>query len=82
MTPAVKQHSHTTIKVTQELRDRLKLQAKASGRTLGDQLAFLVKLGERQSHFEALSAAIAATPPELLASYEEETEYWDRVSGV
>ena len=75
------QHIHTTIKVTSDVRDRLKAQAKAGGRTLGEQLKFLAKLGERQARLDAMSAAMAATPPELMTTYDDEVEYWDSVNG-
>lgn len=75
-------HFHTTIKVSSELRDRLKEQASAGGLTLGEHLARLAELGERQLRFDALRAAIAATPPELMDSYREETSFWDGVADA
>ena len=67
----------TTIKVSSEVRDRLKTQANAAGRTLGDHLRHLADLGDRAGRFEALRIAIEATPAESLASYERETTEWD-----
>ncbi len=75
-------HFHTTIKVSSEMRDRLKEQARKEHRTLGEQLAYLLELGDRQAMFESMSAAIDATPPELMQSYEEESAYWERLSGA
>lgn len=77
MTAARSGHFHTTIKVSSELRDRLKAQAGARQLTLGDYLAKLAVIGERQMRLEAMHAAMSATAPELLESYREETEFWD-----
>jgi len=67
----------TTIKVSVDVRDRLKGQAAAAGRTLGDHLRHLADLGERSERFEALRTAIAATGPEDLKSYQDETKAWE-----
>jgi len=69
--------SATTIKVSTDVRDRLKLQAAAAGRTLGDHLRHLADLGDRASRFEALRMAIARSGPDELASYREETAAWE-----
>lgn len=69
----------TTIKVAPEVRDRLKRQASAAHRTLGEHLAHLAELGDRQSRFAALRAAIDATPTEALESYQAEVDAWDRI---
>ncbi len=69
----------TTIKVSNEVRDRLKTQAAAAHRTLGEHLAHLADLGERSERFVALRAAIAATEPTDIASYRAETTAWDRI---
>jgi hypothetical protein len=79
MTNASGEHFHTTIKVSSELRDRLKAQAGAHGLTLGDHLAKLAALGDKQLRYEAMEAAISATSPELMSSYREETEFWDSI---
>lgn len=73
-------HFHTTIKVTSELRDRLKVQADANGLTLGEQLSRLVEAAEREARLDAMAEAMAATPPEEMASYLEEVEFWDRIT--
>lgn len=67
----------TTIKVSTDVRDRLKQQATASGRTLGEHLRHLADLGDRAARFEALRAAIDATPPQARASYDREVAEWE-----
>lgn len=67
----------TTIKVRRDIRDRLKEQATAKHRTLGEHLDYLVSLADKQQRFERLKAEIIATSPEDLASYHEETEWWE-----
>lgn len=77
MTAVKDGHFHTTIKVTSDVRDRLKRQAGVNGLTLGEYLAKLADVGERQLRFEAMQAAIAAAPTDQLDSYNRETAYWD-----
>lgn len=72
----------TTIKVSSELRDRLKEQAAAERRTLGEQLEYLVSREEKDRDFEALRRAIAETSAEDMASYREETAWWDRATDA
>jgi predicted transcriptional regulator len=69
----------TTIKVSTEVRDRLKRQAAADGRTLGEHLAHIADLADRDRRLAHLHGAIAATSPELLDSYREELETWDEL---
>lgn len=69
----------TTIKVSTDVRDRLKAQAADAHRTLGEHLAHLADLGERQLRFDALRQAIAATPAEEMASYRAEVAAWERI---
>ncbi|MBS1883433.1 MAG: toxin-antitoxin system protein [Actinobacteria bacterium] len=71
----------TTIKVSSEVRDRLKGQAALAHRTLGQHLEYLANLGEREVRMAALGAAIRATSPEDLASWREEAGAWDRTEG-
>jgi hypothetical protein len=75
-------HAHTTIKVTTAVRDRLKAQAAADGQTLGEHLAYLADLGDRQLRFAMLKDAIDATPPEQLRSYREESAAWEAITNV
>ena len=69
----------TTIKVSNDVRDRLKVQAARAHRTLGEHLAHLADLGDREFRFEALRRAIADTPPELMESYATEVAAWEAV---
>jgi len=67
----------TTIKVSDELRDRLKAQAAEAGLTLGAHLAVLADLADRRQRINAVNAAIKATSRADLASYEAETRAWE-----
>ncbi len=69
----------TTIKVSTEVRDRLKKQAAQAHRTLGEHLAHLAELDDRQSRFVALRAAIDATSPKDMASYRDEADAWEHI---
>ncbi len=71
----------TTIKVSNEVRDRLKGQAALAHRTLGQHLEYLADLGERQARMASLRAAIQATSPADLDSYRQETSAWDRIEN-
>ncbi len=72
----------TTIKVSNDVRDRLKGQAALAHRTLGQHLEYLASLGEREARMASLRAAVQATSPEDLASYVEETRAWDRIENA
>ena len=69
--------SSTTIKVSRDLRDRLKQQAADENRTLGEHLDFLASLADRRRRFATLRKEIDATPSQLMESYHEETEWWE-----
>ena len=69
--------SPTTIKVSRELRDLLKRQAAEEHRTLGEHLAHLASLADKQRRLERLRAEVDATSPEDMASYREEAEWWE-----
>lgn len=71
----------TTIKVSTELRDQLKEQAKAEHRTMGEQLEHLVRAHSRERDFAALREAMSRMTPEDWADYREETAWWDAVSA-
>lgn len=71
----------TSIKVSTETRDRLKAQAKASGRTIAEQIDELVFLADREARFAAMKQAIANTSPEEMALYREEAEWWEQLSN-
>lgn len=68
----------TTIKVSGELRDRLKAQASREGRTLGVHLSYLADLADRNARLESLRAAIASTPAPAAASHAVESGEWER----
>lgn len=74
--------SATTIKVSRELRDLLKQQAAEEHRTLGEHLAFLAALADKQRRFERLRAEVDATSSDDLASYQEETGWWESAQDV
>ncbi|MFT4157818.1 MAG: hypothetical protein QM630_07820 [Microbacterium sp.] len=67
----------TTIKVSSDVRDLLKLQATREHRTLGEHLAYLAALADRQQRLDRLRGEIDATSSADLASYRAETEWWD-----
>lgn len=71
----------TTIKVSNELRDRLKAQAAEQGLTIGDHLAALADEADRRERFARLRRQIAATPPALRSTYLDEVGAWDAVAG-
>jgi len=66
----------TTIKVSRATRDRLKAHAALRGETLGEHVEHLLDLADREDRFDALRAAIAATPPADRASYVRERDEW------
>lgn len=68
----------TTIKVSDELRDRLKRQAAQDGLTLGAHLARLADAEDRRVRLHLLKGAIADTPPSATSSYDTESAEWER----
>jgi hypothetical protein len=69
----------TTIKVSVAVRDRLKQQAAADHRTLGEHLAHLADLADRRHRLAQVRSAIESTSADDLASYETEVAAWDRI---
>jgi hypothetical protein len=67
----------TTIKVSDELRDRLKAQAARAGLTLGGHLERLADAEERRERLASLKVAIAATTAADAASHAAESEAWE-----
>ena len=67
----------TTIKVSTELRDRLKAQAARAGRTLGAHLSVLADAADRQERLAHLKVAIAETSRGNAESYAAETRAWE-----
>ncbi|MBN6191322.1 hypothetical protein KZC56_05955 [Microbacterium sp. SSW1-47] len=72
----------TTIKVSDELRDRLKDQAARDGLTLGAHLAHLADAEDRRRRLESLRTAVALSSPEDAASHAAETAAWERVESA
>ena len=68
----------TTIKVSDELRDRLKMQAARDGLTLGAHLARLAEADERAHRLSDLKTAIAHTSGTSAALYAAEAAEWER----
>lgn len=68
----------TTIKVRDELRDRLKVQAARDGLTLGAHLERLADEDDRRNRLRNLKCAIAQTPNQDAADYVSETTDWER----
>jgi hypothetical protein len=66
----------TTIKVTPEVRDRLKAQALSARLTLGEHLERLADLADREARFDALAGAIEAMSDEQRADYRRESSGW------
>lgn len=72
----------TTIKVSTELRDRLKERARAENSTMSSYLEKLLERELRALRFEQVRAAMADTTPEEWRSHREGTEWWDRAAAV
>jgi predicted DNA-binding protein len=68
----------TTIKVSDELRDRLKAQASRDGLTIGAHLARLADADDRRHRLLALKTAIAETSAEETESHRVEAADWER----
>ncbi|WP_454151623.1 hypothetical protein [Microbacterium lacticum] len=68
----------TTIKVSDELRDRLKDQAARDGLTLGAHLTYLADAEDRRRRLRLLKAAIDASSSADVASHAAETGDWER----
>ncbi len=68
----------TTIKVSAELRDRLKEQAARDGLTLGAHLAHLADAEDRRWRLRRLKAAVAQSTPEDADSHAAESVDWER----
>lgn len=69
---------NTTIKVSDELRDRLKEQAARDGITLGAHLAHLADAEDRRRRLHLLKSAIDGSSSADAASHAVETEDWGR----
>jgi predicted DNA-binding protein len=67
----------TTIKVSDELRDRLKAQASRHGLALGAHLARLADAEDRRERLRSLKTAISKTRRADAESYAEEAAEWE-----
>ena len=68
----------TTIKVSDELRDRLKAQAARDGLTLGAHLAHLADAEDRRRRLQQLKSVISDSSKAAAESYARETADWER----
>ncbi|MFC9919800.1 ribbon-helix-helix protein [Agromyces binzhouensis] len=68
----------TTIKVSDELRDRLKEQAARDGLTLGAHLAHLADEEDRRWRLSSLKAAVSASTAAQADSHARESADWER----
>ncbi|MRX42973.1 hypothetical protein [Agromyces kandeliae] len=68
----------TTIKVSDELRDRLKEQAARDGVTLGAHLAHLADEEDRRWRLSSLKAAVSASTAAQADSHARESADWER----
>jgi predicted transcriptional regulator len=67
----------TTIKVSDELRDRLKAQAARAGLTIGAHLAVLADAADRRDRLAGMKQAIADSPAEVIDAHLEESRQWE-----
>ncbi|AZS38846.1 MULTISPECIES: hypothetical protein [Microbacterium] len=68
----------TTIKVSDDLRDRLKEQATRDGLTLGAHLAHLADAEDRRRRLQSLKHAIERTAAADKQSHAAEAAEWER----
>lgn len=68
----------TTIKVSGELRDRLKQQAAREGLTIGAHLGHLADAEDRRWRLRLLKAVIAQSTPATAESFSAEAAEWER----
>lgn len=72
----------TTIKVPEDLRDRLNARARASDLTVAQVIEKLIAADERTERFRAIKEARARMTPAQWAEYDEETQVWERASNA
>lgn len=68
----------TTIKVSDELRDRLKEQAARDGLTLGAHLGHLADAEDRRWRLLHLKTVISRSTPATVESFSDESAAWER----
>ena len=69
------------MKVSEQLRDRLRAQAARDGRTLGAHLAQLADAEDRRWRLQGLKSAIAHTSAADAESHAAETAEWERLES-
>jgi predicted transcriptional regulator len=72
----------TTIKVSEELRDRLNVRARAADLTVAQLIERFIAAEERAERFRAIKEARARTTPAQWAEYEEETRIFEEASNA
>ena len=72
----------TTIKVPEDLRDRLNARARASDLTVAQVIEKLIAADERAERFRAIKEARARTTPAQWAEYEEESRLFEDASNA
>lgn len=68
----------TTIKVSDELRDRLKAQAARDGHTLGAHISLLADAEDRRRRLDGLKVAIGLSRDGDIDSHAQEAADWER----
>jgi hypothetical protein len=71
----------TTIKVPEDLRDRLNARARAAELTVAEVIEKLIEADERAARWEAIRQARARMTPAQWAEYDEETQIWERAAN-
>jgi hypothetical protein len=71
----------TTIKVPEDLRDRLNARARAADLTVAEVIEKLIEADERAARWEAIRQARARMTPAQWAEYDEETQLWQRAAN-
>lgn len=71
----------TTIKLDTTLRDRLNLEARRDGVTVGRVIEAMLEERARARRFDEVRSAMASTPGDLQESYARETQAWGAADG-
>lgn len=72
----------TTIKVPEQLRDRLNERARAEDLTVAQVIEKLIAADERAERWRAIREARARMTPAQWADYDEETQIFEEASNV
>lgn len=71
----------TTIKVPEDLRDRLNARARAADLTVAQVIEKLIEAEERSDRWQAIKEARDRMTPAQWAEYDEEAELWERAAN-